>query len=365
MNVAPWVRSSLDPWFCPWVCKSLPGFLRAMSSMSVLQFSVVAKRSLSPVTTYIIIASSVGGVFILLATLTLWLVIRWIKRRRRRMQVRISGPLTVEHEEARQALRLLAHAKHPSIISAATEGFTAYPQRRSSPIENASKVPAWRLSGVSISTASSKSKEIQRPAAGNNKVQKPIAVVATTSVLRNASRRSLDAETASIYSSMSAPIDYHEKLFSTPLMVLDPSVPVSAPAWITTMASQQHGAQHAVITPVAIDPRRPPPRPPRHARTGSTRRSISTRQSNRLPPISAVVNPTYTSIPAWSRRTEAPPPTRIQWRVPATDQNLQKAATQPVADIPSLPSPPPATYPSIAPLNVRSKTTRNDSDLSP
>ncbi len=125
-------------------------------------------------------------------------------------------------------------------------------------------------------------------------------------------------------------------------------------------------------------------RPPRHARSGSTRRSISARcvrtllvraacssphgyyrQSNRLPPISAVVNSTYTSIPAWSRRTEAPPPTRIQWRVPATDQNMQKAATQPVADIPSLPSPPPATYPSIAPLNVRSKTTRNDSDPSP
>ncbi|KAI0780033.1 hypothetical protein C8Q74DRAFT_1367822 [Fomes fomentarius] len=43
------------------------------------------------------------------------------------------------------------------------------------------------------------------------------------------------AETASVYSSASAPIDYHEQLFRTQPFALDPTAPNSAPAWISQM----------------------------------------------------------------------------------------------------------------------------------
>ncbi|KAI0092940.1 hypothetical protein BDY19DRAFT_989628 [Irpex rosettiformis] len=332
-----------------------------MSAMTALPPNLVLKRSLS-VTSYAIIASSVGGVFAFFAVLTLWLVIRGILRRRKRVQVRISGPLTVEHEEARQALRLLAHAKHPSIISAATKGFTPHPQRRYTSEESALKVPDWRLSGGSTSTTSTESSvEDCRPTAKKctrEYLQKPIAVV-TQPLLRNGTRRrSLDADTASIYSSTSAPLDYHEKLFCTPLMALDPNVPVSAPAWITSTPSQRADFRYSVIEPVAHDLHRPPAR---RVQFGSNRRISSTRRTKRQPTITITPSSTRTSIPAWSRRAEHLPPTRIQWLVPTAEQRgaLSGAISQPVADKPSLPSPPPATYPSVAPLNVRSKTVRN------
>ncbi|CDO72528.1 hypothetical protein BN946_scf184983.g11 [Trametes cinnabarina] len=43
------------------------------------------------------------------------------------------------------------------------------------------------------------------------------------------------AETASVYSSASAPLEYHEQLFRTQPFALDPSPPASAPAWMSQL----------------------------------------------------------------------------------------------------------------------------------
>ena len=198
------------------------------------------------------------------------MVIRGILRRHKRVRLRISGPLTVNHEEARQALRLLSHARQPSVISAATEPLIPYPQLRSPFEDDILKVPEWRSSNAP--TLAESSKDVSRPTCRD--LQKPIPVV-TQPLSRNGTRRrSLDAETASIYSSMSAPLDYHEKLFSTPLMALDPNVPISAPAWVTNISDQQPGILSPVFNQTVRDSRRSPSS---HVQAGSTRQKGSTR----------------------------------------------------------------------------------------
>ncbi|KAI9062868.1 hypothetical protein FKP32DRAFT_1603840 [Trametes sanguinea] len=64
------------------------------------------------------------------------------------------------------------------------------------------------------------------------------------------------AETASVYSSASAPLEYHEQLFRTQPFALDPKLPASAPPWISELPKAP--APAVILDEVEADDVAPP-----------------------------------------------------------------------------------------------------------
>jgi hypothetical protein len=127
-------------------------------------------------------------------------------------------------------------------------------------------IPKWRISSTSTeSTMSSKTSKLT-----SLELDKRSAIAPTLSPEKVTHRRSFDAETASFYSSMSAPLDYHERLFCAPLMALDPYTPVSAPARIRNAPSMNGYPTLSPAAPKSRGSSRYPQHPSNH-RTKATR----------------------------------------------------------------------------------------------
>ncbi|KAI0344651.1 hypothetical protein BDW22DRAFT_1482844 [Trametopsis cervina] len=308
---------------------------------------VVLKRSLPiPITAFA--GSIVGGVVIIGLMITILVVAyRKLLRPRKANVWRISGPLSVEHSEAREALMKLSHARQASNITVSSGGYTDAPQRRSVSERHPSGLPIWRVSAASSQTNSSLQGIVIE-----EKPEKPAAAVKMLAVNAH-HRRSLDAETASLYSCVSAPLDYHEKLFSLPLMALDPNMPASAPAWISATPQSTVIKSFSGLPPPSS---RGSPATRRLSSSGVSRAKLTRKHSDRVSTANPRT-PQATHTP-WSRRAVAHPPTQIHWLTQgAENASPPVVAPQPVADHSSLPSVTPLILPSVAPLNIRSKTT--------
>ncbi|KAI0699256.1 hypothetical protein BC835DRAFT_1412716 [Cytidiella melzeri] len=315
--------------------------------------SVAHKRSL-PLPLPAFVCSIVGGVVIVFALFIAAVAICRITRGHKHVQQRISGPLAVEHQEARQALRKLNHARQPSMIPAVSDGLTTLPQRRLSSRHSSPVTPKWRISGAS--TASILPKERHQ---SFEEPKQPASVLLSVPSSKTGRRKSLDDETASLYSCQSAPLDFHERLFSTPLMMLAPDMPVSAPAWISTMSSQQAalGYTHSALKSPQMHLSAP-----RYPQSSSTRRAKPASSNESSQAALQPLRPAHTHTSSWSRQADIPPPTRVHWRVPAERRSVSSGGpSQPVADRLMQPSPLPTSPSSVAPLNIRTRTTRNDS----
>ena len=125
------------------------------------------------------------------------------------------------------------------------------------------------------------------------------------------------AETASVYSSASAPIDYHDHLFRTQPFALDSKVPASAPAWISEMPTPPTPAVVSRTSSAVFDSAYPSP----SASIISDASTIRPPGSKRLsaPPPSSATSPIAvptSSVPTVSRERTASNPSNIRWKTP-------------------------------------------------
>ncbi|TCD71246.1 hypothetical protein EIP91_011724 [Steccherinum ochraceum] len=79
---------------------------------------------------------------------------------------------------------------------------------------------------------------------------RPIEVREHVRSAQSMSARSLDADTASIYSTASAPMEFHDHLFRSQPFSLDPTAPPSAPRWV----APQESSVAAAILQILPDP---------------------------------------------------------------------------------------------------------------
>ncbi|KAI0745732.1 hypothetical protein C8Q76DRAFT_38996 [Earliella scabrosa] len=179
----------------------------------------------------------------------------------------------------------------------------------------------------------------------------------------NLRRANSVAETASVYSSASAPIDYHEQLFRTQPFALDPTAPNSAPAWITQMPTPPSPAILSEASSINLDvPLRSPTAsiseqsdasaivPPRYAPPSPIADS----------PISVPVSSTASPLRARTYSNPSAPP-QIRW-LTKTDTPVRHKRPSSISSLSTIFSLREATgAPAVvvAPLNVRRRS--NDS----
>lgn len=167
--------------------------------------------------------------------------------RDRRRRLRISQPTALEHAAARQALHLLSEVTLPRRRPLSRGTFTSIPP---SGLSSDASSRHRKQEVVTGKLTITHHKQVLRKKASSTLAVPPKNVPAAPPPALTCStsrRKSIDAETASMYSSMSAPLDYHEKLFNTPLLSLDPSTAPSALRWITSGAAAREPIKYPTI----------------------------------------------------------------------------------------------------------------------
>ncbi|KAI0645727.1 hypothetical protein C8Q79DRAFT_1010647 [Trametes meyenii] len=329
----------------------------------------------------------IGGIVAVVVALNIILALSfWVLRarsKRRTHRGRIPSPGDVEKRYSTVPSRISTGgapgADHPSTAEAAErksyfELIQALQQQPTAPSPARLSRSSWRNSAGSLESLShyilrpqdiKELDSVPRYPKGKGRVQASRQSVLVAPSDKSALTRSNSlADTASVYSSASAPMEYHEHLFRTQPFALPPSPPASAPAWMVELPKPPAPAVISGMHPAVDDDAEhhssvtPQPAAP-------TVHNTYRRPSRPDVPTTPTISPTSTQSPLSSSRirsrsTSGPqspphvlwlPPKEADTFVPSSDESTSTISSlKEAARIPVVPTA------IVTPLNVRRRS---------